>query len=92
MTYQEDVALHACRGVGRHVYTNDPLALRADATTLFLATGFAETPLILTLLLDAGADPAARTDFGETALDAWQRNSALEGTDVRRQLLERQSR
>ena len=45
-----------------------------------------KTPPSLCLLLNAGADPNARTEEGKTPGDLAQKNEALKGTEAYRRL------
>ena len=52
------------------------------ATPLHRAARLSETPAVVTVLLDAGADPAARDKAGKTPWDWIKADSPLKGTDV----------
>ena len=56
------------------------------ATPLHGAAALSDTPAVVKALLDAGADPSARTENGATALDLIPDDSPLRGTDVYWQL------
>ena len=51
-----------------------------------MAAVFNSNPAVIVALLDAGADPGARTEAGETPWDLAQENDALEGTDALQRL------
>jgi ankyrin repeat protein len=55
---------------------------QAGYTGLHLAARYGETPEVITLLLDAGADGTAVNEDGETPFDLAKDNEALAGTDA----------
>lgn len=55
-------------------------------TPLHLAARHARDPAVITALLDAGADAAAMTDEGISALELIEENEALRGTEAHRRL------
>ena len=58
------------------------LKLRADATPLHRAADSNKNPAVITALLNAGADPKARTADGMTPWDCAKDNEALKGSDA----------
>ena len=61
---------------------------RFSDTPLHLAAAFGRDPSVIEALLDAGADPEARTADGRSPRDFARNNANLEGTAVYRRLNE----
>ncbi len=53
-----------------------------EATPLHIAASKSEVPAVVQVLLDAGADPAARDGQGKSPWDRAKANPALKGTEV----------
>ena len=51
-------------------------------TPLHKAVRYSKAPKVVMTLLDAGADPKAKTNDGKTAFDLMQENKKLKGTDA----------
>ena len=73
-----------CLKAGAEVGVRD----EAEATPLHLAASKSEVPAVVQVLLDAGADPAARDMQGNAPWDYAKTNPALKGTEVYWQLNE----
>ena len=67
-----------CLKAGAEVGVRD----EAEATPLHLAASKSEVPAVVQVLLDAGADPAARDMQGKAPWDYAKTNPALKGTEV----------
>ena len=51
-------------------------------TDLYKKAAKTDNPIIITALLEAGADPKAKTEDGKTPWDYTKENEALKGTDA----------
>ena len=58
---------------------------------LHVAAALNDNPAVVTVLLDAGANPKAKTSEGKTVLDLMKNNDKLKDTDAYQRLNEQMS-